>query len=382
MEPAVLTAPGRRQRPEPPAAVDVIIVGGGPAGSSCARRLGRGGACVLVVDAARFPRDKVCAGWITPQVIQHLELNTAEYAAHCTFQPLRGFRVGRVGEDAALGVDYPATVSAAIRRCEFDAWLLSRSGAAVSQRTPVSSLRRDGDGWVVNERWTAPIVVGAGGYSCPVARVLNAATAASMPLVVAREAEFVLDPESSTRCSVQGPVAELFFTGDLAGYGWCVRKGEVMNVGLGRLDRRLTRNEVEEFSAFVGRARRFAVPPLTSWRGHAYVVGVPPGRRRTGDGLMLIGDAAGLASEKSGEGIGPAVESGLMAADAILESSGRAEALSRYDRSIDRRWPPAGALSQISGMIPATLTRSIARRLLRSPRFVRRVVIDRWFLHA
>ena len=60
---------------------DVLIVGGGPAGSSCARQLHRHGMDVMVMDKASFPRDKVCAGWITPAVLQavsytHLTLPT------------------------------------------------------------------------------------------------------------------------------------------------------------------------------------------------------------------------------------------------------------------------------------------------------------------
>ena len=49
---------------------DVLIVGGGPAGSSCARQLRRAGLDVLILDKSEFPRDKVCAGWITPQVVE------------------------------------------------------------------------------------------------------------------------------------------------------------------------------------------------------------------------------------------------------------------------------------------------------------------------
>ena len=49
---------------------DVLIVGGGPAGSSCAWRLVTAGLDVVVVDKANFPRDKVCAGWITPAVVR------------------------------------------------------------------------------------------------------------------------------------------------------------------------------------------------------------------------------------------------------------------------------------------------------------------------
>ena len=48
---------------------DALIVGGGPAGSSCARQLRRAGLDVLIMDKQEFPRDKVCAGWITPAVV-------------------------------------------------------------------------------------------------------------------------------------------------------------------------------------------------------------------------------------------------------------------------------------------------------------------------
>ncbi|MDH4066151.1 MAG: FAD-dependent oxidoreductase, partial [Acidobacteriota bacterium] len=48
---------------------DALIVGGGPAGSSCARVLVQAGLHVIVLDRARFPRDKTCAGWITPAVV-------------------------------------------------------------------------------------------------------------------------------------------------------------------------------------------------------------------------------------------------------------------------------------------------------------------------
>ena len=58
---------------------DALIVGGGPGGSTCARVLRNAGWNVVVADRARFPRDKVCAGWLTPEVFPLLELDPAEY---------------------------------------------------------------------------------------------------------------------------------------------------------------------------------------------------------------------------------------------------------------------------------------------------------------
>ena len=51
---------------------DVLVAGGGPAGSACAWKLRRAGLDVIVMDRALFPRDKVCAGWITPGVVEAL----------------------------------------------------------------------------------------------------------------------------------------------------------------------------------------------------------------------------------------------------------------------------------------------------------------------
>jgi len=59
--------------------VDVIVVGGGPAGSSCAARLVQAGASVLVLDRVEFPRTKLCAGWITPEVVADLNLDMKVY---------------------------------------------------------------------------------------------------------------------------------------------------------------------------------------------------------------------------------------------------------------------------------------------------------------
>ena len=97
-------------------ACDVLVVGGGPAGSSCASRLVHAGADVVVIDRARFPRDKVCAGWITPQVVTDLALDVDEYRRDRTFQAITGFRTGLAGPRPAVETRYDRPVSYGIRR--------------------------------------------------------------------------------------------------------------------------------------------------------------------------------------------------------------------------------------------------------------------------
>ena len=69
---------------------DVLIVGGGPAGSSAAWKLKAAGVDVLVLDRESFPRVKLCAGWVTPEVVQDLQIDLATYPHRLlTFPRLR-----------------------------------------------------------------------------------------------------------------------------------------------------------------------------------------------------------------------------------------------------------------------------------------------------
>jgi flavin-dependent dehydrogenase len=363
---------------------DVVIVGGGPAGSACAWRLRQLGFDVAVLDKAIFPRDKVCAGWITPQVLDDLQIDVREYGARRTFQPITGFRVGIVGNGDLAETRYDRVVSFGIRRCEFDDYLLRRSGVDLIVGAPVSEIRRDGYEWIVNGRVRAPMLVGAAGHLCPVGRLLNGG--AQSRVVAAQEVELLIDRRS---CSVNGETPELFFAPDLTGYGWCFRKGEYVNIGFGRLDGRTLPIETAAFAEFLRKTGRLAsdLPPWR-WRGHAYSVAGSTLRRVVGDAVILAGDAGALAYPQSGEGIRPAIESGLLAAAAIADANGdyRADCLASYPRRLQHRFGGSSFADRLSRLIPpgvsAAMSTTLAPWLLDNHWFVRHVVLDRWFLHA
>jgi geranylgeranyl reductase family protein len=353
---------------------DAVIVGGGPAGSTCARTLTRAGWDVRVVDRARFPRDKVCAGWLTPAVFPLLDLTPEEYrGTGLTLQEISGFCTSVMGS-RSIETRYSRVVSYAIRRCEFDRFLLQRSGARVIEGVQVKSLERRDGAWVVNDALSAPIVIGAGGHFCPVARHLQGERDAREP-VIAREAEFPLRGRATR---VSGETPELFFCRDLEGYGWCVRKGEVLNIGIGRRVRGDFAAHQRSFISFLVATGRAPGDADVVWHGHAYHargVGVRP---VLADGALLVGDAAGLAYAESGEGIRPAIESGRLAAETLIAAGGRydADALSPYATALARRYPAAaGTPAALKPVVTAA-----GRALMRSPTFTRRVVLDRWFL--
>ena len=79
---------------------DVLIVGGGPAGSACAWGLRNSGLDVAILDKQKFPRDKICGGWITPAVFSELAIDASEYARGRLLQPITGFRTGSIGGSA------------------------------------------------------------------------------------------------------------------------------------------------------------------------------------------------------------------------------------------------------------------------------------------
>jgi geranylgeranyl reductase family protein len=361
---------------------EVLIVGGGPAGSSCAARLVQAGLDVLVIDRKTFPRDKICAGWVTPQVFEVLGVDPDDYGTTRVCQPITGFRTGMIGGEE-VGTEYGRTVSYGIRRCEFDHFLLERSGAPCRFGETVNDVRRDGSGWIVNDAIRAEVLVGAGGHFCPVARALGAREGGQIVTVAAQEIEFELRPDQEAQVHLRGEAPELYFCEDLAGYGWAFRKGNHLNVGLGRLNSPGVSGHVQSFCQFLRERGKITCELPERFHGHAYRIYERIAPKLVDDSVLFIGDAAGLAYPQSGEGIRPAVESGFLAADVLLAAAGNYSRtnLDPYADEIRKRFgtPRSGA---ISDWLPAAFLRFAAARLMAMQWFAKNVVLDRWFLHA
>jgi flavin-dependent dehydrogenase len=269
-------------------------------------------------------------------------------------------------------------VSFGILRREFDEFLLRGCGARLRLGVPTTRLRRRGDLWIVDESIRTPVVVGAGGQRCPVAQALNG-LADPAAVVVTRELEFRMDARQVSACRVRGEVPQIYFSRDLEGYGWCVRKGEHLNIGLGRKRPSRLNEHVREFMTFLlGLGEVPADVPTSGWRGYAYRLHHGAPRQVVGDGVLLVGDAAGLASPTSGEGIRPAVLSGLLAARVVADAGGRHARgdLEPYAVALDRALGRRRRRSAVLPWLPAAL----ASRLLAARWFARHVVIGHMFL--
>ena len=292
---------------------DVIIVGGGPAGSSCAWRLKRQGVDCLVLDKETFPRTKLCAGWITPEVVDDLQLDITGYPHRfLSFKKLH-FHFPLIGLS-------PPTVQHSIRRYEFDAWLLERSAAPVDTHE-VQAIRQQDDEYIIDEQYRCRYLIGAGGTRCPVYRALfrQLSPRAARKQVVALEEEFRYDYRND-KCHLW------FFDKDLPGYSWYVPKADgYINIGIGAMAEKLKARGGDiksHWKHLTGKLERKRLVRDYDFKpkGYSYYVRGKAEVFRTGN-AFIAGDAAGLATKDMAEGIGPAVKSGLMAADAIANGA-------------------------------------------------------------
>ncbi|MFP4193471.1 MAG: NAD(P)/FAD-dependent oxidoreductase [Desulfobacterales bacterium] len=291
----------------------VIIVGGGPAGSACARELTKNGIDALIIDKHEFPRTKLCAGWITPKVLADLELDPQDYPHSLLVYRKILFCFKKI----------PVTVPTrqySIRRFEFDDFLLKRTGAPVHKHH-ASDIRLENRKYVIDGKYRCRFLVGAGGTHCPVRKALFSEIHPRDPrlCLATVEEEFAWNCEDF-QCRLW------FFDNSLPGYCWYVPKQKgYLNVGIGgKLESLKNRgqNINRHWSLFTEKLSRQNLVKGHKFnpRGHIYYL---RGRTKNtrNENAFLTGDAAGLATRDMGEGIGPAVESGKIAARAIISDT-------------------------------------------------------------
>ena len=288
----------------------VIIIGGGPAGSTCAWKLKQSNVPVILLDKKPFPRPKTCAGWITPEVIGDLHIRKGEYPFYrLAFHNLNFY---------FYGFKIPVrTKQFSIRRLEFDDWLIKRSGVDIIEHN-ARRIRKEGQHYIIDDLYRCEFLVGAGGTNCCVYRTffkpINPRREVNK--IIALEEEFLYD-YSDDNCYLW------FFDNKLPGYAWYVPKGNgYLNVGLGgKYLKMKERGQTiyEHWDRLVDKLADLGLvqPRLFQPKGCSYYL---RDKREIVqiDHAFIIGDAAGLATLDMGEGIGSAVRSGILAAKAIV----------------------------------------------------------------
>ena len=368
---------------------DVLVIGGGPGGSTAAWDLARKGVDVLLLDGADFPRVKLCAGWITPQILEALELDPEAYPNTISAFTSAILWVG----DQPYRTDYNRPVSYGIIRAEFDHYLLNRARETGARfvNEDVKTVANEAEGFTVTTRagntFRAPLAIGAGGSKDPIRRKLTEHSAEER-MVVTLESETEVGADTIQAHTPYYEVPELFLEPDFKGYAWYFTKGDFLNIGIGRLGDPRIRDHHPRFMdklRDIGRLTPDLEERLTKFKGHPYKVYDHVPNQAHGDRFLLVGDAAGLARHYSGEGIRPAVESARDAAETARSALDRgaftAADLAGYpDRLTERYGPQKAPVFDPSAWIPHSWQARMVEWVCRSDRLRRDWVFGKVFL--
>jgi menaquinone-9 beta-reductase len=341
---------------------DAIVLGAGPSGSLAAYRLAQLGVRTLLVERAALPRDKLCGGWVTMAAFRAAGVDPATYPR--TLQAFTGGVIYELGEDQPWKeMRGDAPVCYGIVRSEFDEYLARRAvaaGAVLRDSCNMKEIRvadpHGGPGgrsplleltFADGTTARAPMVLGGGGNFCPVARWIEASPPDEL-IVVCHEREIRVGEDGLRRATPYYGQPELFGMPDGRGYAWVVTKGPFLNIGIG-LGRPAGSEDAgtdlkraqDVFMAQLGRLGHLRDIQFPAFKGHAYKLWDSTPRRVISAGVVLIGDAAGLAANFTGEGIRPAIESGALAAEhvaaALREDDCSAERLAAYATALEER---------------------------------------------
>ena len=306
---------------------DVIVVGGGPGGSTCAALLGRAGKSVVLLEKAHFPRDKTCGDAISGSLRVQKSMNIIEKMKEAPHAEITGVEFSSP-EGVMLDIPF-GNPGFCCRRYVYDNLVFQEAlnSADVIQDFEVTALLREGEKVIgikgkhkdgEEEEITAKLVVGADGAYSVVAQQTGCLDLDERHTITAVRAYY------KGVKNLRGMIELHFVNEILPGYFWIfpVEDG-LANVGVGMVDSFMKKKKqnmpsammkiIKENPVFKERFEGAVMQPgsLKGWR-------LPVGSKRRkmhGDGFMLVGDAAALIDPFTGEGIANSMASGEIAAN-------------------------------------------------------------------
>ncbi len=339
----------------PPSSCDVLVVGAGPAGSACAQQLARAGFSVVLADQHEFPRDKVCGDGLIPDAhdafgrlgVSQAVMRAAQRATHVACIAPRGGRV-----------DVPGRVAVLPRAVLDD--ILRRAALAAGAK------------WLAPARFEAPLFDGQRVYGARLkcgdalheihAQWIVLATGAVPQALIAAE---MCERRTPSGVALRGYVRNPAMVGRITalevvwhkqmakGYGWIFPcPNGVFNIGVGLAQSHARGDDGREAMADVNLRQMFdrcceVYPPaaelVSGGERMGPLKGAPlrcslAGARFSRPGLLVTGEAAGATYAFTGEGIGKAMETGILAAETRAEGRDTlltdAQVRARYEASV------------------------------------------------
>ncbi len=304
---------------------DVIVVGGGPAGSTAARRIAQRNLSVVVLDKEKFPRNKACAGGIRDFVANTLDFSIESVVERYAYgQRLYG--------PSGVRVDCikPRVAGHMIMRTEFDNLLLQKAGEAgadIKESTRVISAEQDQSRVTVEtddgQKISGKYLIGADGINSVIAKKIGFYQGwKDADAAVAIEIEAEVGEEAVERiCGVpydrKGVAIEIYFGSVPYGYVWCFPKKSILSLGAGCRQNRVRNIRAQFNKWFEEFKEKHDISPtiVSETAGRLPYAGAA--KRTVMGRTILVGDAAGFVNPFSGEGIPMAVSSGIIASPVI-----------------------------------------------------------------
>jgi len=299
---------------------DVIVIGGGPAGSLTGYHLAKAGLRVAILDAKRFPREKPCGGGLQARAARTIPFDLT----HLLRGTMRNMALSFALNEPLIRT-YTEPLVYSVLRTEFDHYLLEcsqRAGAAVFEGVRIHGFEAGGDGraFVRTEAgdFEADCLVGADGANSVVSRLLNNREDYFWQAGVYCEVpEELLNGHSISRECMRIDWGSL-----PSGYAWAFPKRGYVNIGAGGPVKmaRFLKRYAAAFARSTHIVKAGALERLT-FVGHQ----LPTLTRRTrvaGRNVLLVGDAAGLVEPFTGDGLSLACHSARLAAETIREALG------------------------------------------------------------
>ncbi len=299
-----------QNRTNEPKRYDVIVVGAGPAGCSCAFELKNHNKNVLLLDKHDFPRHKPCAGGITKKALDQLPIDISHLVEYCSYEMVFKFDENRAVE---LQNDLGSCVM--VIREDFDHYFFNetlKKGVHFKKINEIKNIEYNQNKvflYIDNTKYECSYLIGADGANS-IVRKLTTELSYENP-VYAFEG---LVPKTEKNKQVK---TEFIF--NKRGYAWIFPKENHFNVGIGNLINNKTSSKARKRDLYEFVYSRFGSKNINN------ITGFPIGTEgitynATLDKIFLVGDAAGLSESLLGEGIYNAIISGKYAAKSIIKS--------------------------------------------------------------
>lgn len=303
---------------------DIVVIGAGPAGTAAAVTARKAGLSVALIDKARFPRAKLCGGLITGRCAGHLHEVFGQQIDSQLFETRQVFEFYMDGARLARMEDVPP--AHLTMRWDFDHVLFNQAVVAgvedySGQRVAAFDLAENHLTLQSGETLGFDCLIGADGVQAIVAKELFGHSFDKSRIGFALEIEGPSqNPDADTPIRVDFAAADW-------GYGWSFAKRGSTTIGLGGLHQRNPKMKalLRDYLDLLGTGNNAKV------KGHFLPFGGY--RSRPGcDNVLLAGDAAGFVDPITGEGIGYAIQSGAMAAQAAAQAIGAGQPRSAFAR--------------------------------------------------